>query len=184
MIRRLFLFTLVMTMLLSGWPAAARQKQKQSAQKETQQKNDTPIIPQTDEQAVDTAVTEMLAAWQIGDMEMLRKYYADNVLVVSGVWEPPLLGVDKYIEAYQRNRARMQGGQLNRSNTFIRVQGNVAWAVYQWTFTGIVDGQATGYRGHTTLIFEKRNGHWLIMTNHTSLAAPPPTPEAQQPVKP
>ena len=185
MIRRLFLFTLVV-MLLSGWPAAARQKQKQPAQKEAPQKDDTPLVQLSDEQAVDAAITEMLAAWQIGDIEMLKKHYADNVLVVSGVWEPPLLGVDKYIQSYQRNRDRMQGAQLNRSNTFIRVQGNVAWAVYQWTFTGMVDGQPTGYRGHTTLIFEKRNGQWLIMTNHTSLAAPPPSaqPEAQPPVKP
>jgi ketosteroid isomerase-like protein len=190
MIRRVFLIGLVLT-LLAGWPVAAlqKQKQKQAAQKEAEQKNDTPLVQPTDEQAVDTSITEMLGAWQIGDMETLKKYYADNVLVVSGVWEPPLLGLDKYLQAYQRQRERMQGAQLNRTNTFIRVQGNVAWAVYQWTFTGVVDGQAVGYRGHTTLVFEKRNGRWLIITNHTSLAAPPPNaqpaqPEAQPPVKP
>jgi ketosteroid isomerase-like protein len=183
MIRRLFLVSLVFT-LLAAWPAAAGQKQKQQNQKDSAQKDDTPLIPQTDEQAVDTDITEMLGAWQIGDVDMLRKYYADNVLVVSGLWEPPLIGLDKYIQAYQRQRARMQGPQLNRSNTFIRVEGTIAWAVYQWTFTGVVDGQPTGYRGHTTLVFEKRNGRWLIITNHTSLAIPSPPPQPAQPNSP
>jgi len=65
----------------------------------------------------------------------------------------------------------------------------VAWAVYQWVFTGEVDGQPTGYRGFTTLVFEKQGGAWLIMTNHTSIAdlpqsAPPPQPIAPVPAKP
>jgi len=165
--------------LLAAWPAAA-QKQKQTPQKQQTPppKDDTPVLPLTDEVAVDNTITEMLGAWQIGDVEMLRKFYADNVLVVSGLWEPPIIGVDKYIQAYQRQRERVQGVQLNRSNTFLRVQGNVAWAVYQWVFTGVVDGQAAGYHGHTTLVFEKRNGKWQIITNHTSYADPPPPPPA------
>lgn len=183
MIRRLILLSLIFT-LIAGSPMAGAQKQKQQAQKDSAQKDDTPLIPLTDEQAVDSAITEMLGAWQIGDVELLRKHYADNVLVVSGVWEPPLIGLDRYIQAYERNRARMQAPQMNRSNTFIRVQGTVAWAVYQWTFTGVVDGQSTGYRGHTTLVFEKQNGRWLIITNHTSLAIPSQAPQTAQPNAP
>ena len=135
------------------------------------------------------AITDMLGAWQIGDVELLRKHYAENVLVVSGVWEPPLIGRENYIQAYQRQRERVKGIQLIRSHTFARVQGNVAWAVYLWTFTGEVDGQPTVYRGHTTLIFEKQGGQWLIMTNDTSIAAPaqaasPPQPNPPAPAKP
>lgn len=180
MIRRVFL--IAFCALLAGWPAAA-QKQKQSSQvqKPAASKDDTPLVQLTDEQAVDTAITEMLGAWQIGDVEMLKKYYADNVLVVSGLWEPPVIGLDAYLKAYQRQRERVHGPQLNRSNSFIRVNGNVAWAVYQWTFTGDVDGQPTGYRGHTTLVFEKRNGRWLIITNHTSLAERPSPGAPAQP---
>jgi len=189
MIRRLFLITLAFT-LMAAWPAAA-QKQKQAPLKQDAPKDDTPLIPPSDEQAVDTAITEMLAAWQIGDVELLRKHYADNVLVVSGLWEPPIIGLDNYIQHYQRQRERVKGPQINRSNSYTRVNGNVAWAVYQWTFIGEVDGRPIGYHGHTTLVFEKRNGHWLIITNHTSYADPPattaapaPQPSAQPPAKP
>jgi ketosteroid isomerase-like protein len=182
MTRRLFVLAMVL-MTLAGSPAARAQKQ-QKQQKPAPQKDapadTTPVIPQADDQAVDTAITEMLGAWQIGDVEMLKKYLADNLLVVSGYWEPPLMGIDKYIAAYQRQRERVRGPQLNRTNTFIRVQGNVAWAVYQWVFTGEVDGQPTGYRGHTTLVFEKRNGRWLIVTNHTSIASLPQEAVPQQ----
>jgi len=189
--RRLFMLAFALS-LVAAAPAAAQttsskqQKQQQQAlQKEAQEAaNAPPLLPQADDQAVDTAITEMLGAWQIGDIEMLKKYLAPNVLVVSGVWEPPLIGLDKYIAAYQRQRERVKGPQLNRSNTFIKVDGNVAWAVYQWTFTGEVDGQPTGYRGHTTLVFEKLNGKWLVITNHTSIADTPPQQAAQPPAQP
>ena len=191
MIRRLLVLAIAVT-VVPGVVVAGLQKQtaqKQTAQKDAAQKDASPLLAPTDDQAVDMAITEMLGAWQIGNIELLKKHYAENVLVVSGVWEPPLIGRDKYIEAYERQRARVHGVQLNRSNTFIRVNGNVAWAVYQWTFTGEVDGQPTGYRGDTTLVFEKQGGQWLIMTNHTSIAnmpqaAPAPQPNPPAPAKP
>ncbi len=182
MIRRLLVLAIFLAVLPGEVTPAA---QKQTAQKETAAQKDTsPLLAPTDEQAVDMAITEMMGAWQIGDIELLKKHYAENVLVVSGVWEPPLIGRDKYIEAYERQRTRMHGAQLNRSNTFLRVNGNVAWAVYQWTFTGEVDGQPTGYRGFTTLVFEKQGGQWLIMTNHTSIANMPQAAPAAQPNPP
>src|SRR5437899_3977272 len=59
----------------------------------------------------------MLGAWQIGDVEMLHKYYADDVTVVSGAWEPPLVGWANYLRAYQSQRERMTAGRLDRNNT-------------------------------------------------------------------
>ena len=35
----------------------------------------------------------MLAGWQLNDVEMMHKYYDDNVTAISGVWEPPLVGL-------------------------------------------------------------------------------------------
>lgn len=151
------------------------------------QKDTTPVVPLTDQQAVDYATTEMLGAWQIGDVELMHKFYAEDVLVVSGYWEPPVQGWEKYIQAYKRQRGRMQGVELNRSNTYLKVAGNMAWVEYQWVFTGNVDGTATAYRGHTTLVYERRGGKWLIVVNHTSIADVPPTagnPPAANPPAP
>jgi ketosteroid isomerase-like protein len=185
MTRRLSILAFVLLLLpaaAAGQQSTKQQKKQQEADMKaaTDAQNAPPLITPPDDQAVDTAITEWLGAWQIGNVDMMKKYMADNILVVSGLWEPPLTGLDKYLAAYQRQRERVHGVQLNRSNTFIRVQGNVAWAIYQWTFTGEVDGRPTGYRGHTTLVFEKRNGTWQIITNHTSLADAPPEPVAPQ----
>ena len=59
--------------------------------------------------------------------------------------------------------------RLDRSNTMIRVQGSVAWACYQWDFAATVDGQPNTAQGQTTLVMEKRNNHWIIVHNHTSM---------------
>jgi ketosteroid isomerase-like protein len=60
------------------------------------------------------------------------------------------------------------------------VNGMVAWACYQWDFAAVVDGQQVASQGHTTAVMEKRNGHWVIVHNHTSqVPGPPPTAPAK-----
>jgi ketosteroid isomerase-like protein len=163
------------------------------AQKEKKQKKDqTPpadtskaLIPLSDEQQIDYMLSEMLGAWQLGDIERLHKHYADDVSIVNGGWAAPILGWTNYLALYQQQLTRMQQVRMDRLNTYIKVSGNVAWACYQWDFAAVVDGQPTASRGQTTLVLEKRNNQWLIVHNHTSLVqnltapAPgssPPTP--------
>ncbi len=116
--------------------------------------------------AIDILISEMLGAWQIGDLDRLHKDIADDVVVVNGNWAPPVVGWPEYLKAYQAQRARAQQVRMDRTNTLIRVTGNVAWACYQWDFSGIVDGQASSARGQTTLILEKRNDAWIIVHDH------------------
>jgi ketosteroid isomerase-like protein len=135
-----------------------------------------PLVPLSDPQAIELMLSQMLAAWQIGDEQMLHSYYADDVLVVSGAWEPPLQGWTNYLRAYQAQRSRTQGVRLERTNTFTKIVGTAAWSTYQWEFSGQVDGAQTSAVGQTTLMLEKRNGKWLIVVNHTSVAPMPPRP--------
>jgi ketosteroid isomerase-like protein len=166
-------------------PVAAAPQRKQ-AKEPAGRKSESARLP--DDRAIDVAISEMLAAWQIGDAEMLHKYYADDVTVVSGAWEPPLVGWANFLRAYKAQRERIQGtAQLDRSNTFIKVNGNFAWVSYQWQFNAVVDGKASGVRGQTTLIFERRADRWLIIHNHTSIVAetgqptPAPSPSTPKP---
>jgi ketosteroid isomerase-like protein len=83
----------------------------------------------------------------------------------------------------------MQQVRMDRSNTYIKVSGTVGWACFQWDFAAVVDGQQAESQGQTTVVLEKRNNHWVIVLNHTSLAskvpqaAPAPSGQ-QQPPKP
>lgn len=170
-------------------PATAQKKKKTEPPPSTD--GSKMLVPLTDEQQIDYQLSEMLGAWQLGDLEKLRQDYADDVVVVNGSWAPPVFGWTNYLLIYQQQRARMQQVRMDRLNTYIKVSGTVGWACYQWDFVGLVDGQETSSQGQTTVVLEKRNNHWVIVLNHTSIAprAPQAAPASapagqQQPPKP
>lgn len=166
-----------------------------ATQKDKKKKKDEGSSAKTtllsDEQQIDYMLSEMMGAWQVGDVEKLHSTYADDVSLVSGSWAPPVMGWANYLAIYQQQRARVQRVRMDRTNTYVKVKGDVAWACYQWNFTATLDGQPMQSQGQTTVVMEKRNGHWVIVHNHTSLApgaqqAPPAntTPSQQAPAKP
>src|SRR5271168_3590256 len=170
----LLLFALAF-MLIAVSPAAAQKKKKQNPPADS----GAPTVPLPDQQQIDYNISEMLGAWQLGDAEKMHKDYADDVAVVNGIYAPPVLGWNNYLALYQQQRARMQRVRLDRANTLIKVDGNVAWACYQWDFAAVVDDKTATAQGQTTLVFEKRDGRWLIVLNHTSLVQP--TPQSAEP---
>jgi ketosteroid isomerase-like protein len=168
-------------------PAAAQKKKKTEPPPSTD--SSKMLVSLTDEQQIDYTLSEMMGAWQLGDAEKLHGDYADDVAIVNGSWAPPIIGWTNYLAVYQQQRARMQQVRLDRSNTYIKVSGTVGWACYQWDFSAVVDGQPAESQGHTTVVLEKRNNHWVIVHNHTSLAPKaqpiaPATQPAQPPAKP
>ena len=187
-LRALLTVGICIAILLSAASPAVAQKKKKNP--------DAPAdthttIPMPDEQQIDYNISEMLGAWQVGDVDRLHKTYADDAVFVSGLWAPPVFGWSNFLPLFQQQRARMERVRMDRSNTYIKVAGTVGWACYQWDFEGIVDGQPMQSQGQTSVVLEKRNNHWVIALNHTSLAPKPPqaapaaTPSGQQqPAKP
>jgi ketosteroid isomerase-like protein len=188
--RNVILFLLAFALSLSCVSPASGQKEKKK-KKTDSSSNSKSLVSLTDEQQIDYTLSEMLGAWQLGDIEKLHSDYADDVAIVNGAWGPPILGWTNYLAIYQQQRTRMQQVRMDRTNTYIKVNGTVGWACYQWDFAAVVDGQQTGSQGLATVVLEKRNNHWVIVLNHTSLAqkmpqaAPPSAPAGQpQPDKP
>jgi ketosteroid isomerase-like protein len=141
-----------------------------------------------DAQAIDQAIGEAMGYWQIGDSESMHKYYAEDVVLVSGGWEPPIIGWDNFLKAYQAQRAQVSGARMDRSNTLIKVNGNSAWATYQFVYAAQKDGKVAEFRGHTTLFLAKLANRWMITLNHSSIvdssAPEPATPvDSAQPGK-
>lgn len=167
LVRAMSLIFLCSCILLAGATPASAQKDKKK--KKNEAATQAPPSPVSDEEQINTLISEMLGAWQVGDAERLHKAYADDITVVSGAWQPPVMGWANFLADYQKQRARMQQVRMDRENTLVRVNGNFGWACYQWDFSGVVDGQQMGARGQTSLILEKRGGRWLIVHNHTSL---------------
>jgi ketosteroid isomerase-like protein len=188
-VQNVFLLVVVLALsLICVSPAAAQKKKKTEPPPSTD--SSKMLVSLNDEQQIDYTLSEMLGAWQLGDVEKLHSDYADDVAMVNGSWAPPILGWTNYLAIYQQQRARMQQVRLDRFNTYIKVSGTVGWACYQWEFAGVVDGQPTESQGQTTVVLEKRNNHWVIVLNHTALASKAPqavpasAPAAQQPAKP
>lgn len=160
-------FTLVL--MVAAAPTAA---QKNKGKKKDQPNAESSVDPKSllpDPQAIDQTIGEALGYWQIGDVDSLHKYYSDDVVVVSGLWEPPIMGWANYLKAYEAQRASATGQRMERSNTLIKVDGNFAWATYQFVYAAMVDGKIAQFHGHTTLVLNKQGGHWVIALNHSSL---------------
>jgi ketosteroid isomerase-like protein len=180
------MFLLAAGLLLTNISSATAQKDKKKKKDETKTTDSSKTIASlSDEQQIDYRLSEMLGAWQVGDVEKLHSTYADDVSMVNGSWAPPVIGWPNYAAIFQQQRARMQRVRMDRSNTYIRVNGNTGWACYQWDFSAEVDGQTVLSRGQTTVVLEKRNNQWVIVHNHTSLSpGPQPPSPANTPTPP
>jgi ketosteroid isomerase-like protein len=179
----LLLLTAAAVLLACASPAAAQKDKKKKNDQTPPADSASPLIPMSDEQQIDYMVSEMLGAWQLGDIEKLHKDYADDVVIVSGAYAPPLIGWTNYLALYKQQKARMLQVRMDRSNTFIKVSGNFGWACYQWDFAAVVDGEPITALGQTTLVVQKLNNHWVIVHNHTSMvpSAQANTPATAQP---
>jgi ketosteroid isomerase-like protein len=180
----LLLLTGAVLLLACASPAAAQKDKKKKNDQSTPADSATPLIPMSDEQQIDYMVSEMLGAWQLGDIEKLHKDYAEDVVIVSGAYAPPLIGWTNYLELYKQQKARMQQVRMDRSNSVIKVAGSFGWVCYQWDFAATVDGGPVSALGQTTLVVQKQNNHWVIVHNHTSMvpSAPASTPATAQPL--
>jgi ketosteroid isomerase-like protein len=148
----------------------AEQKKKKSAAAESSGQMPAAPVPVADK--IDHDIGEMLGAFQVGDVEGMHKYYADNATFVSSAYEPPVVGWQNYASVYQRERAAFEGMQLIRRNSFIFNHGDMAWASYQWDFESALNGKPFSVRGQTSLILMKVGDNWLIVHNHTSEICP------------
>ncbi len=143
-----------------------------------------PVIPLTDEQQIDYMISEVLGAWQLGDSNRMHKNYAEDVSVVRSDLEPPIRGWPDYEKGYKQQRATMQQVRMDRSsNTYIKVNGNSAWACFQWDFSAVINGTPSAAMGQTTYVLIKKDNHWLIAHDHTSVvqSSRPQTPAGAAP---
>lgn len=161
---------LALALVVAAIPAGAQKKDKNKNQPAVSPDIDIKAAMHTpDSQLIDQTIGEALGYWQIGDSDSLHKYYSDDVVLVSGAWEPPIIGWDNFLKAYQAQRAQVTGARMDRSNTLIKVSGNVAWATYQFVYAANMQDKVAQFRGHTTLVLAKQADRWVITLNHSSI---------------
>jgi len=162
---------------LSSSAAWSQKKPKNKAPDQTPM----PQIPVPVSDQIDKDIGEMLAAFQLGKVDMMHKYYSDECVWVNGAYAPPIVGWQNYVSDYQKSMALFQGMQLIRRNTYVFVHQDIAWASYQWEFLSNYQGKPYSARGQTTLILQKVGDNWLIVHNHTSQICDQVQEQQQQP---
>lgn len=138
----------------------------------------------SDEEKIETVIAAVMEAYQTGNYDAMGKYYAADVTMVPSDYGPPIKGWGTVKQRYLEAAASFGGVEMARENTMIQRRGKVAWAVYQWKFAAIANGQPVGALGHTTLILEKRGGDWVIVHNHSSALPGAPEPAPATPEQP
>lgn len=67
-------------------------------------------------------------------------------------------------------RQRFSERTLRPSNVSLHVSGNIAWAVFDWTFAAkLVDGQPYESQGWETQVYRKSDHGWVIVHVHYSV---------------
>jgi len=144
-----------------------------------------PSMPMTPNDQIDHNIGEMLAAQQLGNLELMHKYYSDSTTFVSSDYGPPIVGWKNWADGYERQRAAFQQMQIIRRNTYVYIHGDVAWATYQWDFSAMLaTGKGYDARGQTTLVFTKAGSDWLVVHNHTAVDCSSLAPAEATPVTP
>ncbi|MGH9789342.1 MAG: YybH family protein [Candidatus Acidiferrales bacterium] len=141
----------------------------------------------TEEEEIEAVITTVLEAYRTGDSATLGRNYAPEVTVVPGDYSPLIDGWSNVEPRYRLAYAAFAQLELLRENTRIARRGKLAWAFYQWRLAGARGKDMVQAQGHTTMILEKRGGHWLIVHNHTSMvptAGPAPGPAPAAPPQP
>ena len=177
-IRALAVVAVILLVCSGAW--AQKNKKDKNASTSDQP---TPSMPMSPNEEIEHNIGEMLAAQQLGNMELMHKYYSDSATFVSSDYGPPIMGWNTWAAGYERQKAAFQQMQIIRRNTFIFTHADVAWATYQWDFAAVLaTGKGYDARGQTTLVFNKVGSDWLIVHNHTAVdCSSLPQPEATPP---
>ena len=85
--------TLLAALLLASSFAMAGHPAQKNKKDTSEPAPPMPAIAGSDSQQIDHDIGEMLGAFQVGDVEAMHKYYADNATFVSGSYAPPLAGM-------------------------------------------------------------------------------------------
>ena len=107
-VKRGWLVAILVGFLLAGSAWAQQKKKEKESKGQTQEAASAGSQLLSPEEQINKEISEMLAAWQIGDVEMLHKYYADDVTVVSGLYQPLLAGWQSFAAAIEQQRKRVQ----------------------------------------------------------------------------
>ena len=124
-----------------------------------------------------TAVTGVLENYitsiEKEDMELYGKVMAhDDGMVNYGTDGAPIVGWGSLKKLIEDQNAALSQTKITAAEVSVRISpsGNWAWATSLWDFRAVVGGKSLALPVRCTWILEKRDGRWLIVHFHKSIA--------------
>ena len=124
---------------------------------------------------IEKVVEILVNAFRSGDYSPLEPHLDKGIVVIPAAFIEPMVGRDTVLESYNKQQQSFRASEMMREGTRIRRAGKIAWVSYRWEYAASYEGKIYSFRGHTTLILQKKGKRWVIVHNHTSAL---PTSEA------
>jgi uncharacterized protein (TIGR02246 family) len=116
------------------------------------------------------------AAWERRDPAFIDTYYAHDPDGVFFFERRQLLGWPKVDSLYQAMFASAARGEVDSRFDVLDVgaRGDLAWVAANFRLEVVAPaGGTTVDEGRQTVVFERRDGRWVVVHRHTSFQAPP-----------
>jgi uncharacterized protein (TIGR02246 family) len=124
--------------------------------------------------AVKAVLDDYVASIEDEDMELYAKNMAhDPDMVNYGGFGGPIIGWDALKQVIENQNASLSETEIEVSNMAIHVSetGKLAWATCLWSLKAMMGENPIELPVRCTWILEKRDGKWVIVHFHKSMAA-------------
>jgi uncharacterized protein (TIGR02246 family) len=126
-----------------------------------------------DTTAVTAVLTSYITSIEKEDMELYSKVMAhDDGMVNYGTDGAPIVGWGSLEKLIEGQNAALSQTKITAAEVSVRISpsGNWAWATSLWDFRAVVGSKSLALPVRCTWILEKRDGRWLIVHFHKSIA--------------
>jgi ketosteroid isomerase-like protein len=137
-----------------------------------------------DEASVLARVEAFNGAWERRDMEFIEEYYAHDPGMLLFFERRQLRGWERVKTLYENMFSHASRGEVESTHSNVRV-GAVGGMTYVASNFRLEVKEPSGGRsvdeGRSTVVFERRDGNWVVVHRHTSFQASP-GPQRQIPL--
>lgn len=136
----------------------------------------TPPVEEEAEEQIRARFEAFNQAWESRDMEFVRDYYAHDPDMLLFFERRQLRGWPRVETLYENMFANAARGRIesSTSNLEVKAHGNLGYVAANFHLQ-ITEpsGEVTADVGRKSVIFERRDGQWVVVHRHTSFQAPP-----------
>lgn len=125
------------------------------------------------EREISAAITRMVDAYGGRDMEALSVAFApdDDVVMYGTGADERRVGLAEIRAQSQRDWDQSDAIAMRFDSQAISAAGDVAWAALDGAFEVSAGGQSMEIPARVSVIFENREGRWLVVHAHFSMPA-------------